>query len=1030
MPHFFIERPVFAWVVALFIVLAGLLSIPRLPVAQYPAVAPPGIIISVSYPGASPDIMNTSVVSLIEREISGVDNLLYFESSSDTTGSASITVTFKPGTDIKLAQMDLQNQIKIVEPRLPQAVRQNGINVEAANSGFLMMVGLKSATGQFEEADLSDYFARNVSDELRRVPGVGKVQLFGGEKALRIWLDPMKLHGYGLSVSDVLTAVGQQNALVSPGKTGDEPASAGQGVTYPITVKGQLSSVEAFRNITLKSDASGARLKLSDIARIESGLQSYAFGIRENGVPATAAAIQLSPGANAMSTASGVRARIDELSRVLPEGMAFTVPFDTAPFVKLSIMKVVQTFVEAMVLVFLVMLLFLHKIRCTLIPAIVAPVALLGTFTVMLLSGYSINILTMFGMVLAIGIIVDDAIVVVENVERLMEEKSLSPRDATRQAMQEITPAIIGITLVLTAVFIPMGFAEGSVGIIYRQFCISMAVSILLSAFLALTLTPALCATLLKPHKPGKRGGRFAVGFNARFRSLTASYEAGLGAVLKRTGRMLLLYAALCAALFLGLSSLPSSFLPDEDQGYFMSSIQLPSDATMQRTLNVVKKFEEEIAARPDIESNIMILGFGFSGSGPNSAMAFTTLKDWKNRQGSTAQGEADHIQASMANVSDAVTMSLLPPAISDMGTSSGFTWYVQDRAGLGYEALKRAADALVLQANQRPELSDVYIDGLPEGTSLALQVDREKAEAMGVSFDEINQTLSVTLGSNYVNDYTNNGRVKQVIIQADAPYRMQPEQILTLSVKNRMGQMVPVSTFATLSWNVAPQQLTRYQGYSAIRITGNAAPGESSGTAMKVMEDVSRSLPQGMAGEWAGSSLQERKSESQLPGLIVLSILVVFMVLAALYESWSIPFAVMLVVPLGLIGAVIGVSVAGMTNDVFFKVGLITLIGLSAKNAILIVEFARQLHRQGQPLLAATIHAAGQRLRPILMTSLAFTLGVVPLMLARGASDSTQHAIGTGVFGGMISGTLLAIFFVPVFFIVIARFIDNLRKA
>ncbi|WP_320722741.1 multidrug efflux RND transporter permease subunit [Enterobacter sp. 262D3] len=1030
MPHFFIERPVFAWVVALFIVLAGLLSIPRLPVAQYPAVAPPGIIISVSYPGASPDIMNTSVVSLIEREISGVDNLLYFESSSDTTGSASITVTFKPGTDIKLAQMDLQNQIKIVEPRLPQAVRQNGINVEAANSGFLMMVGLKSATGQFEEADLSDYFARNVSDELRRVPGVGKVQLFGGEKALRIWLDPMKLHGYGLSVSDVLTAVGQQNALVSPGKTGDEPASAGQGVTYPITVKGQLSSVEAFRNITLKSDASGARLKLSDIARIESGLQSYAFGIRENGVPATAAAIQLSPGANAMSTASGVRARIDELSRVLPEGMAFTIPFDTAPFVKLSIMKVVQTFVEAMVLVFLVMLLFLHKIRCTLIPAIVAPVALLGTFTVMLLSGYSINILTMFGMVLAIGIIVDDAIVVVENVERLMEEKSLSPRDATRQAMQEITPAIIGITLVLTAVFIPMGFAEGSVGIIYRQFCISMAVSILLSAFLALTLTPALCATLLKPHKPGKRGGRFAVGFNARFRSLTASYEAGLGAVLKRTGRMLLLYAALCAALFLELSSLPSSFLPDEDQGYFMSSIQLPSDATMQRTLNVVKKFEEEIAARPDIESNIMILGFGFSGSGPNSAMAFTTLKDWKNRQGSTAQGEADHIQASMANVSDAVTMSLLPPAISDMGTSSGFTWYVQDRAGLGYEALKRAADALVLQANQRPELSDVYIDGLPEGTSLALQVDREKAEAMGVSFDEINQTLSVTLGSNYVNDYTNNGRVQQVIIQADAPYRMQPEQILILSVKNRMGQMVPVSTFATLSWHVAPQQLTRYQGYSAIRITGNAAPGESSGTAMKVMEDVSRSLPQGMAGEWAGSSLQERKSESQLPGLIVLSILVVFMVLAALYESWSIPFAVMLVVPLGLIGAVIGVSVAGMTNDVFFKVGLITLIGLSAKNAILIVEFARQLHRQGQPLLAATIHAAGQRLRPILMTSLAFTLGVVPLMLARGASDSTQHAIGTGVFGGMISGTLLAIFFVPVFFIVIARFIDNLRKA
>ncbi|HEC5279552.1 TPA: multidrug efflux RND transporter permease subunit [Enterobacter cloacae] len=1030
MPQFFIDHPVFAWVVALFIVLTGVLSIPRLPVAQYPAVAPPGIIITVSYPGASPDVMNTSVVSLIEREISGVDNLLYFESSSDTTGSASITVTFKPGTDIKLAQMDLQNQIKIVEPRLPQSVRQNGINVEAANAGFLMMVGLKSTSGKFQEADLSDYFARNISDELRRVPGVGKVQLFGGEKALRIWLDPMKLHSYGLSVSDVLTAVSQQNTIVSPGRTGDEPATEGQGVTYPITVKGQLSSVEAFRHITLKSDTTGARLQLSDVARIESGLQSYAYGIRENGVPATAAAIQLSPGANAISTASGVRARIDELSHVLPKGMTFTVPFDTAPFVKLSIMKVVQTFVEAMVLVFLVMLLFLHKIRCTLIPAIVAPVALLGTFTIMLLSGYSINILTMFGMVLAIGIIVDDAIVVVENVERLMEEKALSPREATRQAMQEITPAIAGITLVLTAVFIPMGFAEGSVGIIYRQFCISMAISILLSAFLALTLTPALCATLLKPHEANKRGaGKFATWFNAHFHALTAVYASSLGAVLKRTGRMLLLYVALCAALFAGLSSLPSSFLPDEDQGYFMSSLQLPSDATMQRTLKVVEKFEEEIASRPAIESNIMILGFGFSGSGPNSAMAFTTLKDWKNRQGITAQDEANAIQSRMESVSDAVTMSLLPPAISDMGTSSGFTYYLQDRAGLGYQALKKAADDLVQQANQRPELNDVYIDGLPDGTSLAIQIDREKAESMGVSFDEINQTLSVTTGSSYVNDYTNNGRVQQVIVQADAPYRMQPEQLLALSVKNRTGQMVPVSTFATLSWNVAPQQLNRYQGYPAIRITGSAASGESSGTAMKAMEALAREMPAGIAGEWAGSSLQEKASESQLPGLIVLSILVVFMVLAALYESWSIPFAVMLVVPLGLIGAVAAVHIAGMTNDVFFKVGMITLIGLSAKNAILIVEFARQLQREGETIVAATLQAARQRLRPVLMTSLAFTLGVVPLMLARGASDSTQHAIGSGVFGGMISGTFLAIFFVPVFFIVVARFIEQARK-
>ncbi|EOC0864880.1 multidrug efflux RND transporter permease subunit [Cronobacter muytjensii] len=1028
MSHFFIERPVFAWVVALFIALTGLLCIPHLPVAQYPAVAPPGIIISVSYPGASPEVMNTSVVSLIEREISGVDDLLYFESSSDTTGMASITVTFKPGTDIKLAQMDLQNQIKIVEPRLPQAVRQNGINVEAVSAGFLMMVGLKSQNGQYEEADLSDYFARNITDELRRVPGVGKVQLFGGEKALRIWLDPLKLHSYGLSVTDVLTALGQQNVIVSPGRTGDEPTTPDQGVTYPITLKGQLTSVEAFANITLKSQTTGARLKLSDVARVESGLQSYAFGIRENGVPATAAAIQLSPGANAISTAAGIRARLAGLSSVLPDGMTFTVPFDTAPFVKLSIMKVVKSFVEAMILVFLVMFLFLHKIRCTLIPAIVAPMALLGTFTVMYLMGYSINILTMFGMVLAIGIIVDDAIVVVENVERLMEEKGLSPRDATHEAMREITPAIIGITLVLTAVFIPVGFTGGSVGVIYRQFSISMAVSILLSAFLALTLTPALCATLLRPQHLHKASA-FSRWFNSRFDTLAALYESALGTLLKRTGRVMMLYAALCLALYAGLSALPSSFLPDEDQGYFMSSIQLPSDATMQRTLKVVQKFEQEIATRQAVESNLMILGFGFSGSGPNSAMAFTTLKAWEEREGTTAQDEADNIQSRMETASDAVTMSLLPPAISDMGTSSGFTYYLQDRGAKGYAALKQAADSLVQRASESDRLRDVYIDGLAEGTRIALDVDREKAEAMGVSFEEINQTLSVAVGSNYVNDYTNNGRVQQVIVQADAPFRMQPEQLLGLPVKNRQGQMLPLSTFVALSWNQAPQQLNRYQGYAAIRITGSAAPGISSGTAMQAIEQLAQDLPPGFAGEWAGSSLQEQASAAQLPGLIILSVMVVFMVLAALYESWSVPFAVMLVVPLGLLGAVVAVTVAAMPNDVFFKVGLITLIGLSAKNAILIIEFARQLRRAGASLPEAIMTAARQRLRPILMTSLAFTLGVVPLMLAKGASDATQHAIGTGVFGGMISGTLLAVFFVPCFYIVITRFVERRQK-
>lgn len=1027
MSQFFIDRPVFAWVIALFIILGGILAIPQLPVAQYPAVAPPSVSITATYPGATPETMNTSVISLLEREIAGVDNLLYFESSSDTSGMASITVTFRPGTNIKLAQMDIQNQIKVVEPRLPLVVRQNGVNVEAANSGFLMMVGLKSPSRQYQEADLSDYFARHVTDELRRVPGVGKVQLFGAEKAMRIWLDPIKMFTYKLSVNEVVTALSQQNILVSPGRIGDEPAAAGQRVTYPLTVQGQLSSLDEFRNITIKANRNGSRLRLADVARVESGLQSYAFAIRENGLPATAAAIQLSPGANAISTAAGIHARLDELSANLPQGMLFSVPFDTAPFVKLSTEKVVQTFIEAMVLVFLVMLLFLHKIRCTLIPAIVAPVALLGTFTVMLFSGFSINVLTMFGMVLAIGIIVDDAIVVVENVERLMEEKGLPPKQATRVAMAEITPAIIGITLVLTAVFIPMGFASGSVGVIYRQFTLSMAVSILFSAFLALTLTPALCATLLKPHaqKEGEGSG-FSHRFNRKFTALSARYESGLRYVLKRTGRMMLLYVALCGLLLVALQKLPSSFLPQEDQGYFMSSIQLPSDATMGRTRAVVERFEETIAARKAIESNISILGFGFSGSGPNTAMAFTTLKDWQNRKGATAQGEADFAQSALEDVSDATTISLLPPAISDMGTSSGFTLYVEDRGGKGYPALRQATEKLIALASQSSVLTDVYIDGLPEGVSVSLNIDREKAEAFGVTFDEISQALSAASGSSYVNDYTDNGRVQQVIVQADADYRMQLTDLLKVSVRNKMGEMVSLSSFVSPSWTQAPRQLNRYQGYPAFRVTGSAVAGQSSGTAMAEMERLASSLPQGFKAEWAGSSLQEKESASQLPMLILLSILVVFMVLAALYESWSTPFAVMLVVPLGLAGAVCAVIVAGMSNDVFFRVGMITIIGLSTKNAILIVEFARQLRAQGMDTLAATLLAARQRLRPIVMTSLAFTLGVVPLMLATGASDKTQHAIGTGVFGGMISGTLLAIFFVPVFFVFVLGWLER----
>ncbi|KQN55454.1 multidrug efflux RND transporter permease subunit [Erwinia sp. Leaf53] len=1030
MPQFFIHRPVFAWVVALFIVLSGVIAIPQLPVAQYPSVAPPQLSVSVSYPGATPETMNTSVISLLERDLSGVENLLYFESSSDTSGSASISITFRPGTDIKLAQVDVQNKLKEVESRLPAAVRQNGLSVEAASSGFLMLVGLKSPNGSHSEADLSDWFARNASDELKRVPGVGKVQLFGAEKAMRVWLDPDKLFRYRLSVSEVIAALSAQNALISPGRVGDEPAAAGQRVTYPLTVRGQLHSLAEFRNITLKAQANGARVRLGDVARVEQGLQSYAFAIRENGQPSTAAAIQLSPGANAVSTAAGVRARLAELNGVLPDDMAFSVPFDTAPFVKLSIEKVIHTFLEAMVLVFLVMLLFLQNLRYTFIPAIVAPVALMGTFTVMLLSGFSINVLTMFGMVLAIGIIVDDAIVVVENVERLMAQQGLSPKQATQQAMQEITPAIIGITLVLTAVFIPMAFASGSVGIIYRQFTLSMAVSILISAFLALTLTPALCASLLKPvngHPDEKKG--FFGGFNRGFNRLTAGYESGLRATLKRGGRVLALYGVLCVVLLFAWRALPSAFLPDEDQGYFMTSIQLPSDATQQRTREVVGHLESLVAGRPGTESNLSIFGFSFSGSGPNTAMAFTTLREWDQRQGATAAGEAAYVQEEMSKQPDATVMSLMPPAIAEMGTSSGFTLALEDRAGHGYAALMAAAQQLTELANQSGVAAYAYIDGLPEGVSAALDVDREKAQALGVTFEEINQTLSAATGSYYVNDYTDDGRVQQVIVQADVGWRMHLQDVLKLYVKNESGEMVPFSAFASAGWTQAPQQLNRFQGYPAVRISGGAAEGASSGAAMAKMEQLMAELPKGYLLEWTGSSLQERDTAAQMPLLAALSVLVVFMVLAALYESWSVPVAVMLVVPAGLAGALAAVWIAGMPNDVFFKVGVITLIGLSAKNAILIVEFARQLHAQGTPLLEATVKAARLRLRPILMTSLAFTLGVVPLMLATGASESTQHAIGTGVFGGMISGTLLAIFVVPVLFIAVTKMAAKLTR-
>ncbi|AGA91825.1 hydrophobe/amphiphile efflux-1 (HAE1) family transporter [Thioflavicoccus mobilis 8321] len=1019
MPQFFIDRPVFAWVIALFIVLAGVIAIPQLPIARYPSVAPPTVSLYATYPGATPQTLDDSVVSQIERELSGVKNLLYFESSVDTSGSAQITATFKPGTDAEMAQVDVQNRIKAVEPRLPRAVRQNGLQVESAASGFLMMVGMTSPNGQFDEVALNDYFARNIVQDLRRIDGVGRVQMFGAEQAMRIWVDPNALTAYGLTMDELAQAIEQQNAQIAPGRIGDEPALPGQRLTVPLTVQGQLTTPAEFAAVVLRADADGAKVVLGDVARVELGAESYAFSNRENGVAATSAAIQLSPGANAVRTAAAVRARLAELAPTLPAGMAYSVPFDTAPFVKVSIEKVIYTLLEAMALVFLVMFLFLQNLRYTLIPAIVAPIALLGTFAVMLVAGFSINSLTMFGMVLAIGIIVDDAIVVVENVERLMATQGLSPREATSRAMREITGAVIGITLVLTAVFIPMAFGSGSVGVIYQQFTLSMAVSILFSALLALSLTPALCATLLRPVGPDhhhKRG--FFGAFNRAFERLTARYGTRVTRLVGRSGRMMAAFAVLCAVLVIAARELPSSFLPEEDQGYFMTSIQLPTGATTERTLDVVKAYEAHVASRPGLDANMVVLGFSFAGSGPNAAIAFTMLKDWDQRHGATAAEEAALAQQAMADNVEGTVMSLMPPAIDELGTSSGFSLFLQDRANRGEAALLAAQAQLLELAAQSKLVSDVYPDGLPPGESIRLEIDRQKAEAMGLSFTAVSSTLSAAMGSLYVNDFPNAGRMQQVILQADAPARMQLDDVLGLRVRNASGGMLPLREVVTPVWSESPQQMMRFQGFPAVRIAGGPAPGVSSGVAMAEIERLVAQLPQGFAVAWTGQSLQERQSAAQAPLLMLLSALVVFLVLAALYESWSIPLSVMLVVPLGLLGAVAAVMLRGMPNDLFFKVGMITIIGLSAKNAILIVEFARQLHAEGRTLIDAAASAARLRLRPILMTSLAFTLGVVPLMLASGASAETQHAIGTGVFGGMLSGTLLAVFFVPAFFV------------
>ena len=1033
MAQFFIDRPVFAWVIALFILVLGGVSITQLPVSQYPSVAPPSIVINVGYPGASAQTLETSVISVIEREMNGSPGLIYIESVSQADGTGSINLSFEAGTNPDLAQVDVQNRLSRATPRLPLAVTQQGVRVDKSRSNFLLFTILSSTNGKYDPIALGDYAARNVLPEIQRLPGVGQAQLFGTERAMRVWIDPAKLVGYNLSPTNVAQAIQAQNAQVSSGTIGDLPNVPGQAIFATVVVKGQLESVEQFGNIVLRANADGSTVRLRDVARIELGGQSYSTSARLNGKPSTGIGVQLSPTGNALATANAVRVRMEELSRYFPEGVTYSIPYDSSRFVKISISQVVETLLEAVVLVFLVMYLFLQNIRYTIIPTIVVPVALLGTFGVLLALGFSINVLTMFGMVLVIGIVVDDAIVVVENVERIMSEEGLPPREATKKAMGQIYGAIIGVTVVLIAVFVPLAFFKGSVGNIYRQFAAVMVSAIGFSAFMALSLTPALCATLLKPvvagHHVEKRG--FWGWFNRGFKATAKGYEGWVARLLRRTGRVLIVYVAIAVAVGLLFTRLPTSFLPNEDQGYVIANVQLPPGATQQRTLEAMKQAEGFFLNQPEVASMVSVMGFSFSGTGQNAGLAFVPLKDWKERSGPehSAQALAGRGFGALMGVRDAFIFVLSPPPIPELGNATGFNFRLQDRGGNGHDALVAARNQLLGMASQSKVLAGVRPDGLEDAPQLKLDIDRDKASALGVGFDAINAALSSAFGSSYVNDFLNAGRLQRVVVQADAPARMQPEHLLAINALNNKGQPVPFSSFATTQWIKGPVQTVRYNGYPTMRISGDAAPGQSTGQAMREMENLAAQLPAGFAFEWTGLSREERVAGSQAYLLYAFAILAVFLCLAALYESWSIPLSVILVVPLGLLGVVLATMGRGLANDVYFQVGLITIIGLSAKNAILIIEFAKDLQAQGKTAVEAALEAAHLRFRPIVMTSLAFILGTLPLALATGAGSASQRAIGTGVIGGMVTATMLGVFFIPVFYVVVRHFVKGSER-
>jgi len=1026
MAQFFIDRPIFAWVIAIIIMLAGALAIRVLPVSQYPAIAPPEISINATYPGASAKTVENTVTQVIEQKMNGIDHLRYMSSTSDFSGYVTIAMTFDAGTDPNIAQVQVQNKLQLATPLLPQVVQQQGIKVTKSTKNFLLIVGLVSEDGSMSQYDLSDYIVANIQDPISRVDGVGEVQSFGSQYSMRIWIDPARLNNFKLTPSDVSAAIQAQNVQVSAGQLGGTPTIGGQQLNATISAQTLMQTPEQFGNILLRTNSDGSTVHLSDVARIELGSESYELVGRFNGRPASGLAIKLASNANALQTAAAVKAEINKLSRFFPNGMKVVYPYDTAPFVKISIEEVVKTLAEAILLVFLVMFLFLQNFRATLIPTIAVPVVLLGAFGVLAACGFSINTITMFGMVLAIGLLVDDAIVVVENVERVMSEEGLSPKEATRKSMKQITGALVGIALVLSAVFVPMAFFGGSTGVIYRQFSITIVSAMALSVIVAVVLTPALCATMLKPVVKGQHASDrgFFGWFNRLYDSGNRGYQNVVRRVLGRRGRYLLIYLAVVAAMGILFLRMPTSFLPDEDQGTLFAQVQLPTGATQERTVEILKKVENYflVEQKEAVKSTFTVAGFSFAGRGQNTGLAFVNLQDWdkRNRPDLRVSAIAGKAMRAFSQFRDAMVYAFVPPAVMELGNASGFDLELQDRAGLGHEKLMEARNQFLGMAAQNPVLVAVRPNGLEDTPQFQLDIDYEKAGALGVTIANINNAVSIAWGSSYVNDFIDRGRVKKVYLQADAPHRMLPEDLGKWYVRNGAGAMVPFNSFATAHWTYGSPKLERYNGMPSVEILGQAAPGRSSGDAMKAVEDIAAQLPEGIGYEWTGISFQERLAGSQAPALYAISLLVVFLCLAALYESWAIPFSVMLVVPLGVIGALAAANLRGLSNDVYFQVGLLTTIGLSAKNAILIVEFAKDLHDEGMDLIDATLAATRMRLRPILMTSFAFILGVLPLAISHGAGSGSQNAIGTGVMGGMISATVLAIFYVPLFFVLV----------